>query len=441
MAFSFMHRHLKNLVLLLPLLAMGCAPLAPYQKIEGDMQAGQFDQAAQEVESSQKSYGGSSRLLYLMDRAETLHLAGDYAQSNQALEQANGLIADLYTKSLSKEAFSFMLNDTSLDYVGEDFEKVWVNILGMLNYVFLDKPEEALVEARRADERLSQYARDYGDKAVYREDALARYLSAVLYESQGQLSDAYIDYKKCRQAFQQYAASYGTPEPAFLGSDLCRLSQSLGYDDDFDDWKSKYPSIQFEKQHDLNGKGEVLLLLYDGLAPAKTDDWISIPIGSLIYKLAFPKFVSRPDSLGGAALEAPGPGLSQDLSLMEDVDAIAVKDLQARIGRISVKAIARATAKFAANAKIQEEAKNSGDPAKELLAFFGTNLYTLVTEQADKRSWRTLPGRIYLTRMALEPGTYDLFLHLRTAGGDRMKVFRHVVLEAGKKAFLKEVVY
>ena len=135
------------------LLSAGCATL-PYAKMEGALRRGDYDQARAALSAAKKDYGSKAHLLYLFDQVSLAHYASDWTTSNQYLEKADHLIDELYTKSLSAEAASFLLNDMSLPYQGENFERVLLHVLGMVNYAGLGERDEALVEARRADERL-----------------------------------------------------------------------------------------------------------------------------------------------------------------------------------------------------------------------------------------------------------------------------------------------
>ena len=108
---------------------------------------------------------------------------------------------------------------------------------------------------------------------------------------------------------------------------------------------------------------------------------------------------------------------------------------------IRVKAIARATVKFQAARALQQEAKKQGGEGAQLLAILGTNLYGLISEQADTRSWRTLPGRISLTKLSLEPGKHTLHLNVSANGMQYQKDFPDVEVKAGKVQILEYSVY
>jgi hypothetical protein len=436
---------LHALLLILPLTLLSACATLPYAKVEGAMRQGQFGVAAETVKGAEKEYGHKARLLYLMDRAMTLHLAGDYAASNEAVEKGAQLIDALYTKSLSAEAASFLVNDMSLPYRGDNYERVMLHLLGMLNYSSLGDKDGALVEARRANELLQAYAQEVGeDKLGYREDALTRYVSAVLYESgsRQELWDAYLDYKKADQAFDLYAKLYQTPKPRRLKADLQRLAQGLGEEDDLERWRARDGQQAFTPLSETRrDRAELVVLLYQGLAPAKISTSLTLPIAladgtQQYFRIALPQAVAMalPDpqatlSVGSAPL-AP-------FELFQDVNAIAVRDLQDKSAALTLKATARALAKFQAAREVQKQAREAGGAA-EILAFVGTNLYTLFSEQADIRSWRTLPGRIYVARVTLEPGKQRAQIYVEAGGASRQVDLGELDLKAGQKLFLQK---
>ncbi len=139
----------------------------------------------------------------------------------------------------------------------------------------------------------------------------------------------------------------------------------------------------------------------------------------------------------GAAV--PQPTFLQRTFLVEDITAIAQKDLADRIGRISAKAMARATAKYAAARAAEHKVKQSqGDQSGAIVGLLG-NIFSLATEQADTRSWRTLPGAIRMARIAVPPGRYTVEVVPYGAGlAPGAATSRDVTLEAGRKAVIAE---
>ncbi|MBI4000735.1 MAG: hypothetical protein HY348_03015, partial [Nitrospira defluvii] len=132
---------------------------------------------------AESEYGSRNRLLYSMERGMTLHLAGDYVQSNSQLENAAQEVEQLYTRTIRTETAAFLTNDNMLPYEGDAYEHVMINVIKALNYAAMGQLMEAVVEARQIDHRLNVLSDRVKETDGYREDAFARYLTGVLYEA------------------------------------------------------------------------------------------------------------------------------------------------------------------------------------------------------------------------------------------------------------------
>ena len=432
-------------LIILILFFSGCASVPTYKTVENSMRQHRFDQTVLEIEKKKKSYGKKNELLYYFDRIWADHLAGNYESSNEFIEKANLLIDELYTKSVSSEAMSFIGNDLNLPFEGENFERVMIHVVGMLNYVSMRKFDEALVEARRADQRMKVYVDKYGaDNIKYSEDALARYLSAVLYENSGEYWDAYIDYKKTDQAFDRYQKAYSTPKPEQVGKDLLRLSAGLGETEDHERFEQQFPGLKTQNLKALNQKyGEVIVFLYEGLAPVKETEYIQVPVRHSDntvdrFAVAFPRFRVRNAKHAVARLMV---GEREDgFELFQDISAIAFQDLQDRIALIRVKAIARATAKYQASRALTKSAKKENAGAGLLMGLV-TDIYKVASEQADTRSWQILPARIHIARMAVRPGKHNVEILVLRGGNSQKIPLGEIDVAAGEKKFLKQSIY
>jgi len=274
-----------------------------------------------------------------------------------------------------------LTNDTTLPYEGEDFEKVMINVFSALNYAYLGELDDALVEARKVDHKLNLFNDKYEKKNVYKRDALAQYLSGILYEDKGEINDAFISYRKAFEAYGDYRKNYATPLPPPLPADLMRTASAVGFTEEYEDYHKQFPNTRWTTENVLQGQGELIFVSYVGRSPIKEDYFIDAPIpngknGTYILRVALPKFVPRPDRVGatevhlvpadggtGSATGAAGE-ISQQAFLAEDITAIAKKNLEDRIARITAKAIARAVAKY----QTTREAEKAGGPIAGLLA-------------------------------------------------------------------------
>jgi hypothetical protein len=431
----------------------GCGPpVQQYVQLDNLQLRQRFIEADDVIVKLKGAYGKRNAVLFGFDRGMMLHLAGRYAESNQVLAQVEDRIDHLYTASISAEMGAMLTNDNALPYEGEDFEKVMVNVIQALNYVYLGEWDEALVEARKVDHKLNLFNDKYEKKNVYKQDALAQYLSGILYEAKGEVNDAFISYRKADGAYEDYLKNYGTPMPPPLPADLLRTTDALGFTEEHQYYLKHFPDTRWTAEKELQGKGELIFISYTGRSPVKEDYFITVPVpdgtgGTYILNVALPRFVPLPDRVGAAEVhlvptdgEAGSGAISQPVFLAEDITAIARKNLEDRIGRITAKAIARVTAKYVSSLAIRKaaEGQQGANSLAALLAAVGTNVYSLVSEQADKRSWRTLPGRIQMARLAAPPGSYTVSVDYYDRGGGLIerKTFPPITLTAGEKRFL-----
>ncbi|MFQ5455817.1 MAG: COG3014 family protein [Nitrospirota bacterium] len=429
-------------------LSLGCAPISShYLLVESKISEHAYSDADAIIEKNKENYGKRNAVLYYMDRGMTLHLAGRYRESNNAIFRAEEIIDRLYTKSISTEGSAMLTNDNMLPYEGEDFEKVMLNVIAALNYVYMGEWEDALVEARKVDHKLNLYNDRYTQKNIYKEDAFARYLSGILYESQGELNDAFISYRKAYETFRVYKRDYGTPIPSMIVGDLLRITDALGLIEEHREYEEEFPDTSWDSYKEFKEKGEIIFVSYNGKSPVKVDYFINAPVpdgsgGTYLLNIALPKFVVKESEITESKIylkrDDETKKIEKDAYLVEDISAIAVKNLEDRIARISAKAIARATAKYIAARKLRKKAAKKNDPLITFITDISTNIYSIITEQADKRSWRTLPAEIYLGRIAVPPGKYEVEAVYISKKGNivERKKLTSISLGKGEKRFL-----
>lgn len=433
--------------LLLTFFLSACAPSVHYQRqIEQDLLSRRYVEADARIEKNKEGYGDRNRLLYYLDRGMALHLGGRYEESNVFFEKADAEIERLYTQSISTHAGAMLTNDNLLPYEGEDFEKVLVHLFSALNYAGLMQWDDALVEARQVDVRLNVLNDRYAQKNVYKEDAAARYLAGILYETRGESNDAFVSYRKAYDAFQEYKKAYQTPIPSRLGLDLLRLSKILHLPEEQEEYQQAFPqAVSLLSSSMPPNVGELVVVGYTGRSPIKEDYFVDAPVpdgrgGVYLARVAFPKFVPRPSQVEfmEVTFRQGETVVSQRLDLLEDITAIAKKNLEDHVARISSKAIARAAAKYLATRTAKNEAKKKGGEGAEALAGLIGNLYSIVSETSDKRSWQTLPGKIHLARISLPEGTWDARIGYYGSHGTLIEErhFPELKVQKGAKRFL-----
>ena len=428
--------------------------------------------------AAESEYGVRDRLLYHMDRGMTLHLAGDYVQSNSQLESAAQEVERLYTRTIRSETAAFLTNDTFLPYEGDAYEHVMINVIKALNYAALGQLVEAVVEARQIDHRLNVLSDRVKEKDGYREDAFARYLTGVLYEATGDINDAFIAYRK---AYEIYEATRGwsrTPIPSMLRADLLRTTEALHMTAEFEEYRRRFPETHWFSTVEHPDLAQVVVISYNGRAPRKEDNYLDLPVSlsalqlvllnrgvihasnrqerraadSILYglngrvvRVALPRLIpQKTEVLSEDVMLIPRAGetISKKSELVYNGTALADKSLSDRMTGITTKAVARAAIKFTAAEAATRGAqhavnKNDAQWVGLLVGLFSHGL-AVASEEADKRSWRTLPDEIQVSRLWAPAGEYESRIQtvLRRVGGSRTVATRPLVLRGGETVFV-----
>jgi uncharacterized protein len=389
----------------LALLLAGCATHNyNLPNVERRLAADQPELALQSLERQSQSWGRRDKVLYLLNRAMLLRMQGKLAASNKAFTEAQRLIDKLYGVSVTERIGSVIINDRTRSYVGEEFEQVLLHVYMALNFLEMNQLDAARVEALQIDLLLRQFSKKIA-KNKYIEDAFARYLSGLIYEQEGEWSDALIEYRKAYEAYGEYQRAYGTTLPRSLQYDLLRLTAQLGLADEHQRYQQEFGiNDDMDDAAYRDGQGQLVFVLHSGLAPVKRENAVILPVpGSYtLVKIALPYYQSRSNPAKGARLQVADKELH--LELAEDVNAIAIRDLEMKMPAIEARALARASIKGAVVGGLNRQ--------DQWLAGLLVQLGGLATEHADTRSWITLPRDIYIGCMLLPPGKYTLRLEL-----------------------------
>ncbi len=426
--------------------AAACAPqMRIYPAVDRLMASADFGSAMELVQKNKEKYGKRDYLIYLMDQAILSHYAGDYARSAKILREAGQEFEERYTESITKYGATWLVNDLAADYRGEDFESVMINLFNAINYARLGETAEALVEARRVDNRLNLINSKYDEdkKNVYKEDGFARFLMGILYEAGGtsqDLNDAYISYKKAYRIYKDdFSVNYGTPPPPALKENLLSVAAFMGTEE-WSHWKRSLPGTRFITLEQRSKEAEVYVIHYNGKAPVKVEEAIMVSIRrGHVIKIAFPRYEERIYNIRSSVICASGaagkPIYRSQSVLVEHIGRIATKNLENRKARVRAKAIARATAKYVTGKAASDEIrKRQGDMAG-LFADVLTTVAAVATERADLRCWRTLPAEVRVAKLMVKPGDYRITAEcLGQRGGvvRRLDIGRYA-LEAGDK--------
>ncbi len=433
--------------LLFILTVSSCATAQRYQPVVDKMVVtSNYSKALNVLNSKPNIYGKKNRLLFLLDKGYILHLSDRFEESVYTFEKAKKVFDNLYTKSISKIAATWVLNDYADPYRGEDFEYVLINIFQSLNYLMIGKYGDSLVEAREVDSKLKAINLQYknGQKNVYNEDAFARFLMGILYEignTSIDFNDAFISYEKAGEIYKnEYSDNYNLKIPEILKENLLTTADFMGREE-FNKYRKLFNNTNFVSLEEKNRKTEVYLIQYNGISPIKRESVLPVPMpDGYILKVTFPRYQKRYYGVARSlffAQNSQGDVFKSYTEIGEDIGAIAVKDLESRKLRTAAKSIARSTGRYLIERKQEETLrKKHGKETAGWFKFF-SNIFNLLVEKADIRCWKTLPDEIRIARLILDAGEYNFIVKNFNSSGRYLGDFHlgEFHLSAGEKKF------
>ena len=138
---------------------------------------------------------------------------------------------------------------------------------------------------------------------------------------------------------------------------------------------------------------------------------------------ALPRLIPHPSQVAYSTIQAQQPGRYFETTTQPvyDVGAVAQKNLDDQFPTLMVRAAARGALKYGAAQGIGHGVRASmqGNEA-QLIAFLATGVATMLaiaSEEADIRTWHTLPGEIQIGRLWLKPGEYTITMESFDQGG------------------------
>tara|TARA_B100000749_G_scaffold280455_1_gene276608 strand:+ start:42784 stop:44013 length:1230 start_codon:yes stop_codon:yes gene_type:complete len=380
----------KTLLLLLSLTFLsGCAT---YQmgvsSARRQMQNGNFVQAAESLKEKAMQ-PTKDQLVYLLEYATALQMAGKFKESNQALLLAEDIAEIQDYTSISKEAGSLLLNEGMVQYKGDPFEKVMINAMLAINFLMMGDLDASLVETRKLNQMLYLYKKE--GKRPYEQNEFAHYLAAMIWEQDRKFDDAYIDYEKA------YSLNPNLP---YIREDLIRVAWQSRRMEQYKKWKREFSEVKFDPKSTRSKDGELIVIFQQGWGPRKQ---------ARPENHRFPMLKPVRNRTQVAQVLVNGKPMTETL-MAYDVEHASIKTLDDDYGRLVAKRAAGVVVKAVAADQIRQQNEGLGD-----LAWLVMN----IADQADLRQWSTLPQTIQVARIPLKPGEYTVSLEgLYASEGD-----------------------
>lgn len=376
----------------------------------------------QDLEEERES---ADHMLYMMERGRINQVSNAFSDSKADFEQVisafeeQDLAATVQVGETAAQGASLLTNDNAIPYKGSAYERIFVHHHQAFNYLGNKDIEGASVEFRKValeqrvllEQHEAEVAEAYEEaeensidvdtlsnefagldtvagkvKSSF-QNAYTFYASAAFWEATGELNSAIVDYKK---AFEI------NPDNDYIKKDIARVSKKLG------------DRITSDTNEAKAGQGSVVVFFEEGFVPAKSE--IKVPIPTLdggIISLAFPYYetdvwpLSQPLRVMGSDFNEFGHTRE-----IVDVGALAVKSLKEQIPQMLVRQALRGFTKY----QLQKQSAELGIGG-QLLA----NIYNVISESADRRSWLTLPHSAQIMRFNIDAGEQTLNLATATS--------------------------
>ena len=387
-------------------------------------------------ESSRDFYSKHDDVLQMLDLGLLAHYSEFPEVAINYLNQAEKLIEENYSKSITQNISSYILNDNVIDYAGEEYEDIYVNLFKCLTFISQENYESAFVEIRRFNNKLKSLSVKYQEqiskikeeskmeddslnsenyKIQFYDSVFARYLSMLLYLYEGDIDSAKIDYNFLVSAFNTQKQLYNFSFPKQIEENF------------------------YTKKNNVR----LNVIAFSGMAPRKKEESISnVYYG---YKVAFPVMYNMTSEVASIKLIAINQSTKEiykkDFEKIECISNIAVDTFKQRQNLIYTKSIARSLIKASTTAVLGTlKEKNDNESIFNLL-YYSSMIANQLTEVADIRTSKYFPSSVYVSGIDLPEGNYDIIIDYFSSNGTQIfrKVFNDYDVSKNKLNLLEAV--
>lgn len=370
---------------------------------------------------------GADGLLYAQEAGRVAQLEGNfeasksyYAKAVTAYEKFDDK-AVLSASDLGATASSLFINDNVIPYRGPGFERIMLHQYQALNYLFSGDPQGALVEVRRSNElqsleqsryqksqksvqsmangtidsEMDRLANAAGSTTSSFLNAYSYYTTGLLYELLGQPNDAFIDYRKAAQI---------TPNNPYLQQDLVRLAQQLSMPQ-YDEFKRRWGEAKTASKQ----QGQVIIMLERDFVPEKQSLTVPFTINGNWQTASLTTYY--PNRTATKPGKITGLGTVLTTAPIANIDALAITALKEDLPATLFRQAARVYAKSEMTKSVQSKSKQRNNEIDA--AAIAMQIFNVISEQADRRSWLTLPRQAQIARKYVTSGHYEIALDQR----------------------------
>jgi uncharacterized protein len=367
---------------------------------------GQCDLALKNLEELSNKTGGD-QLVYSMDYGSALQICGDYKKSNSIFLRAEKLVDENDYTSVSRSAGATLLNEEVLQYRGDTFEKLFLNVSLALNFIQLHDFDSALIEVRKMNQKFVKLNNE--NKKKFELNSFSKYLSGLVWEADRKYDDACIDFKDAYFLDTNYRS---------VGQDMLRTCWKANRSDEFRTLAKKMSATEDEikKSKDYD-KTELILIFMQGWGPRKAPrptDSISpylVPVYSQTQQLKAE--INNKNYLSQSVYS---------------VESAAIQTLNDDYGSLIARRLAARAAKEVLASQIRQKDNLLGAVAW---------LAMVASERADLRQWSIFPKTFQIIRIPVVPGENKIKLTGLDSAGSASEQMPELMfkINSGEKKF------
>ncbi|MCH9844331.1 MAG: hypothetical protein K0U39_02370 [Alphaproteobacteria bacterium] len=395
----------------------------------------------------------ATRILHLQEQARLYHIAGDYALSRKKLAEALEFYRDsdydaiINAARLGTKAAALVTNDKVIPYHGSDYERIYARQIQAMNYLALGDVNGAMVEIRAAanEQRFATEARaERVDDAVEKKrkklmefvdkeqlsalktlagderngflNSYMYYFSALLREATGDSNGAYIDYQK---AWQLAALNH------YAGNHVVRLAEiyDAGNQPRYQELLAKSGSDSDTVPTLPAQSGRVAVLIERGFVQPRQElifnvqfDYVSLT-GQYRFvwsRAAIPYYNQDDFHFLSPVTVSSGDSEARSQLMMSSV-TLAANKLQEAMPGIMFRQWARIISKHIVSDVVFQVMTSGGDEAGLVIGLataLAVKGVVILLEQADTRSWLSIPAQIDNAELILPAGKQEITVTL-----------------------------
>ena len=379
-------------------------------------------------------YSNKDQVLYYLDSGMLSYYENDYLSAVEKLTNAEKLIDEYYTKSITQNINAFITNDSAIEYPGEDYEDIYINLIKAIAYYKAGKWEEGFHELnayRRKTNLLKQKyqdeiskVKDYSNitedtevSVSFSDSALAEYLYLLYYRSIRDNNQVNYSERMIRDVFKNSSDIYNFSIPNSI-----KKEKEVKASDTYVNFIifSGTSAQKIEKKEIYSN--ELVLSLPELYIPQSQINFVSV-----ILK----------NKNSNKTYEIP-------LEKIEDIGNIEKDVFKAHSKLIYYKSVARAITKAGGTLGTGVAGDVLSDSDNMALSVVGEilsaasskqNDFNTSTEKADLRHSKYLPGRVDVGGYNVEPGNYYVeikYYNLDNGKTIYSEVIDNFIVEKGK---------